>query len=248
MGDGRSATATVAGPSGVLTQCRRLLRSWPRRCLIGWTLVIGALAAVALGMELPPEERTMAEISGPTQLLMSVTVPILGVLLVQDLPRPSSRTVLLRSIAAAAAVAVLFACFGIAICGLVSALVDSQAPGGRWQYAGTVVLGSVLVQCLAQLSGTGLGMLVRRPVLACLLTIAPLGVWAILGISDSLRPAQAWLTPLPSAGNLLAGDMGPVHWAQWVVAATIWGLGLNALGLRRATREPSAPGAPAAEH
>jgi hypothetical protein len=205
--------------------------------LIGWTLAIGALAAVALGMELPLEDRTMAEISGPAQLLMSVTVPFLGVLLVQDLPRPGSRTALLRSMAAASAVAALFASFGVAICALVTALVDSQAPGGRWQYAGTVVLGSVLVQCLAQLSGTGLGMLVRRPVLACLLTIAlPLGLWALLWLSDGLRPAQAWLTPFPSAGHLLAGDMSLLRWAQWWVVATIWGIGLNALGLRRATR------------
>jgi hypothetical protein len=81
-------------------------------------------------------------------------------------------------------------------------------------------------------------------VLACLLTIVlPLGLWALLGLSDSLRPAQAWLTPFPSAGNLLAGDMTPVRWAQWVVVATVWGLGLNALGLRRATRQPSARGA-----
>jgi hypothetical protein len=81
---------------------------------------------------------------------------------------------------------------------------------------------------------------------ACLLTIAPLGLWALLDVWDGLRPAQAWLTPLPSAGNLLAGDMPPIHWAQWVVVAAIWGIGLNALGMRRAARGSREPGTAAA--
>jgi hypothetical protein len=213
-----------------------MVRTRRRRSLVALTLLVGALAAVLVVTETPADERTLAAVSGPVQLLMSVTVPFLGVLLVQDLARPSSRPALASSILAALVVAALVAVSGIALCSLVTAGTDSQAPDGRWQHAGTVVLGSLLVQLLAQLQGTALGMLVRRRALACLLTIVlPLGLWLVLGAVDVLRPAQAWLTPFSAASNLLAGEMSPVRWAQWLVVAAIWGVGLNVLGMLRAS-------------
>jgi hypothetical protein len=181
------------------------------------------------------DERTVAAVSGPVQLLMSITVPFFGVMLVQDLARPSQRPALVSSILAALVVAAMVAVVGITLCGLATAVTDSRAPDGRWQHVGTVALGSVLVQLLAQLQGTGLGMLVRRRTLACLLTIVlPLGLWLALGALDVLRPAQAWLTPFSAASNLLAGQMSAVRWAQWLVVAAVWGVGLNVLGVLRA--------------
>ena len=102
---------------------------------------------------------------------------------------------------------------------------------GPWQHVGTVVAGSVLVQVVAQLVGTGLGMLVRSPVVAFVLSIVlPLGLWLGLGAAGPLRPAQGWLTPYASAQNLLSGGMTPVNWAQWMVLVLLWGVGLNAVG------------------
>lgn len=85
--------------------------------------------------------------------------------------------------------------------------------------------------------GTGFGLLLRRPVLAGLATIMlPLGLWALFGAIETLRPAQAWLTPFPSVQHLLPGDMRPLRWAQWLTVLAIWGVGLNAVGLAKASR------------
>jgi hypothetical protein len=99
------------------------------------------------------------------------------------------------------------------------------------------VLGSVLVQVVAQLVGTGLGLLLRPVILTCLATIViPLGLWFVLGLVPALRPAQAWLTPFPSVQHLLSGEMSPVRWAQWFVVLLIWGIGLNTIGVLRLRR------------
>ncbi len=229
-------TSTRLGPA-VLTSCRCLLTTWPRRAITVVTVLAGALTAVAVTTGAPPSGVTFAAVSGPVQSLMSVTVPFLGVILVHGLRRPATRSSLVPPILAAAAVAAGFAVVGVALSASATATASSPAPEGRWEHAATVVLGSVLVQVLAQLTGTGLGLLVRRTAVACLLTIVlPLGLWLLLGAVDGLRPAQAWLTPFSSAQHLLAGDMSPIKWAQWSVVAAIWGFGLNLAGFRRATR------------
>lgn len=225
----------------------RALRTWPPRCLVVLTLLLGVAAGVGVVAGSPPDARTMAAASGPVQILMSVTVPFFGVLLVHDVRRPAGRSAIVPPVLAALVVAVLVAVFGVALCGSLTAVADLQAPHGRWQHAGTVVVGSLLVQVLAQLTGTGLGLLVRRTAVACLLTIVlPLGLWLFLGALDALRPAQAWLTPYASARDLLAGDMSPTDWVQWLVVVAVWGVALNLVGIRRASRAGAAPSRPAA--
>ena len=92
-------------------------------------------------------------------------------------------------------------------------------------------MGSVLVQVVAGLVGTGLGLLLRSTVVAFLATIVlPLGLFGLLGAVDALRPAQPWLTPLGSVRNLLSGDMTVLRWAQWLCVLLLWGVGLNAVG------------------
>ena len=140
-------------------------------------------------------------------------------------------------IAGALRPALLIAVVGVLICAVVTALAPSTAAEGRWANAGMVVLGSLLVQGVAQLVGTGMGLLIRRPILAYAATIVlPLGLWRLCGSVAALQPAQAWLTPLPSVQHLLAGEMSPVRWAQWLTVLAIWGVGLNALGLARVSR------------
>lgn len=235
------ATASAGLRTAVGARCELVLRTWPGRLIVVVTVLAGVVSAVAVISGSIPGERTIAAASGPVQSLMSITVPFLGVLLVQTVQRPVGRRAFIApGLALAAAVAV--AVFGVVLCGLVTAVATSQAPGGRWHHAGAVAVGSLLVQIVAQLTGTGLGLLVRRPALACLLTIVlPTGLRLLLGALDALRPAQAWLTPYASAQHLLAGDMSPANWAQWLVMVAIWGFGLNLAGLRRrASLTPSA--------
>ncbi|MFI2651698.1 hypothetical protein [Micromonospora fulviviridis] len=92
------------------------------------------------------------------------------------------------------------------------------------------------MQIVAQLVGTGLGLLLRPAVVACLATIAlPLGLWAALGGVDVLQPAQAF-TPYATVRNLLSGRMSAANWAQWLVVLLIWGVGLNIIGVARLKR------------
>ena len=216
----------------------RALATRGRRWLVVITLLLGVVAAAAVAAATPPSERTFASISGPAQLLMSATVPILGVLLVAGLRRPTRPAAILSTVAAAVVLALLIAAFGVAVCASATAIVPSEAGADRWQNAGVVAVGSLLVQGVAQLVGTGFGLLLqRRPAMACLATIVlPLGLWRLLGALDAVRPLQAWLTPYPSAQHLLSGEMSSTNWAQWLVMLTIWGVGLNALGAARASR------------
>jgi hypothetical protein len=214
------------------------------------TALLGVLAAVAVAAGTAPADRTFATVSLPTQSLMSVTVPFLGVLLVSELHAPFRAARILAVVGRALGLALLVAAFGVLSCAVATAAFASDAPGGRWPGAAMVALGSLLVQGVAQLVGTALGLLVRRPVLACLATVAlPLGLWWLLGAAAVLRPAQAWLTPYPSVQHLLSGQMTGTSWAQWLAMLAIWSVGLNTIAILRAThgRRTNTPEGPTAD-
>jgi hypothetical protein len=178
----------------------------------------------------PAEDRTFAMFANTVQSLMSVLTPLIGILLTHDLLSAPDRARLAPTLLAATLVAAGIGVFG----GLVSAVglaLASSSHQNPWQYAGTIAVGGVLVQILAQLTGTGLGMLLRTPFIAFIASIVPpLGLWLLLGISDATSPAQGWLTPYGALLNLLSGEMTAARWAGWVVVFLIWGIGLNAAG------------------
>jgi hypothetical protein len=217
---------TVLGAFG------RAVGTRPRMWLLVITLLAGMVCAVTVAAAAPPAERTFVTISAPTQSLMSVTVPFFGILLMSDLRRVRREARLVPTLVAALAVAVVVAAFGILVCVVVTAAAPSAGALGRWHHVGTIAVGSVLVQVIAQLVGTGLGLLIRSAVVAFIASIVlPLGLWVVLGATQSLRPAQAWLTPYATAQNLLSGQVSPVNWAQWLVVLLVWGVGLNAAGV-----------------
>lgn len=68
----------------------------------------------------------------------------------------------------------------------------------------SVTIGSVCLLVTAQLSGTGLGLLLRRRLVAFLGTvILPLGVWLLLGAIGPITFLRPWLTPFGAASPLL---------------------------------------------
>ncbi|MBE1610191.1 hypothetical protein [Actinopolymorpha pittospori] len=104
----------------------------------------------------------------------------------------------------AVGVAVGFAPFGAIVSAAVVAAFPSHSPH-PWGSAVELVLGSVVAQVVAQLTGTGFGLLLRRAVLACLATIVcPAGSVAGAGcdrsivtrVADALRIGQT-----PSGGH-----------------------------------------------
>ncbi|MGI5522270.1 hypothetical protein ACQEUX_15135 [Micromonospora sp. CA-259024] len=204
------------------------------------TLLAGLLSAMALIAAAAPADRTFAALSGTVQSLMSVVTPLFGILLVRDLRRAPSAARVVPTVLAVGLPAVVIGVVGVLICAATLALTTADVADEPWRHAGTVAVGSVLVQIVAGLVGTGLGLLLRSVVVAFLATIVlPLGLFGLLGAVDALRPAQPWLTPFGSVRNLLSGEMSALRWVQWLCVLLIWGVGLNAAGaalLKRRTR------------
>ncbi|MFI5927608.1 hypothetical protein ACIA3K_16675 [Micromonospora sp. NPDC051543] len=216
---------------------RRSLGTRARRWLLAGTLLAGLLTAVALVATAAPADRTFVDLSGAVQGLMSVATPLFGILLVHD-PRPEAAVV--PTVPGVLLPAVVIGVAGVVICAATLALGPADGAADPWRHTGTVAVGSVLVQVVAGLVGTGLGLLLRSRVVAFLATIVlPLGLFGLLEAVGALRPAQPWLTPFGSVRNLLSGEMSVLRWAQWLCVLLIWGVGLNALGAAvRGRRHP----------
>ncbi|MBB4913353.1 hypothetical protein [Streptosporangium saharense] len=194
--------------------------------MVAITLLVGLAPAVTL-----PAGRTFAALTEATQSLMSIPLPFLGALLAHDLWRSPRTARLTPTLLAATLLAAAVGVFGILVCALALTIAPAASGPDPWLNAGNLAAGSVLVQTVAQLTGTGLGLLLRSPVIACLSTIVlPMGLWLTLGSITPLHPAQPWLTPYTTAQNLLSGQMSPLAWSQWTVVVLIWGAGLNTLG------------------
>ncbi|NES31691.1 hypothetical protein GCE86_03130 [Micromonospora terminaliae] len=219
----------------VVHALRRSVGTRARRILLAVTLLLGLLAAAGLALAGPTGDRTLGKLSDLVQSLMSVIVPAFGILLARDLKRAAGTARLAPTLLAATLLAAAIGLFGLVVCVAALAMTTSTAPE-PWRHAGTIAAGSVLVQVVAQLVGTGLGLLMRRPALAFAASIVlPLGLWILLGAVDVLRPAQA-LTPYSTVRHLLSGEMSALNWVQWLAVLLIWGVGLNALGAARLRR------------
>ncbi|MEU4426964.1 hypothetical protein AB0F81_40605 [Actinoplanes sp. NPDC024001] len=213
---------------------RSAARTRGRRVLLVVTFAVGALAAAGLMAGLPPAELTFATIAQQVHLLISVPLPFIGVLLANGLRKAAGGRVL-PALAGAVLIAVAAGFAGNAFSVAALAASESTAPD-PWAHAGVIAVAGVLVQILAQLVGTGLGLLIERPVWGCLGTIVlPLGAYTLLA---PLGAARGWLTPYGAAQEVLAGSAGVAGWAGWTTTALLWGLALNAAGAVLLRRRP----------
>ena len=163
----------------------------------------------------------------PVQLVISIFVPFLGVLAVTGVRRPGSGRGLTRRLLAAESLAA-----GCALAGVALTAIAIAGSGGSWP-PGTVlamlVVGSVLVQLIAQSTGTACGLLLRRPVVAMAATIVvPMGVTAVLSAIDPGGGLVGWLTPYGNAQALLAAR--PT--VALAVVVVLWCVLPNLLGAR----------------
>jgi hypothetical protein len=199
------------------------------------------LAAVAITAG-SPADRTFAAVSGAVQSLMSITVPLIGVLLVGDLRRAGRPGRLTPTLLAAVLVAAGIGAFGALVCAVALRVAPAGPVADPWDQIATIAVGSLLVQVMAQLVGTGLSLLIRPAVVAFLASIVlPLGLWAVLGSVDILSAAQVWLTPFANVQHLFAGQMRGLAWVQWFVVFLLWGAVLNAVGAWRLKKRRPAP-------
>ncbi|GIH21306.1 hypothetical protein [Rugosimonospora africana] len=197
------------------------------------TLLLGATTAWAAGGWPPAghSEPAFRDVLKTVQLAMSVLVPFIGVLAVTELHRPGTSA---DRRLAPRLLPVLGLTVGVALAGTLLAATATAWAGGGWPPAGqtaTLVTGAVLVQLIAQLTGTASGMLLRRPVLAMASTVVvPMGTTALLGTIDRHDGLVRWLTPYGNAQALLAAKPIPSTFAGLCVVALLWCVVPNVLG------------------
>lgn len=205
-----------------------------RRVLVVLTVASGAATAVLLTALVRPGLPSAA-VNALVQLLMSVFIPFGGVLAVQGAVGDSLARMVI-AIARSVLLAGGFALYGLGVSVLAGASVGLAPDLGTF---GRLLLASVAVQVLAQLVGTGLGLLVRGPVLASALTVVvPLGVSVALTAIDPSGSLSERATPFGGASGLLALTSGA--WPNWWPIAGVWGVGLNAFVLLRYERDSRA--------
>jgi hypothetical protein len=212
------------------------------RALLVVAGLLGLATAAALAVALPGAQRTFPLTSYLVQSVISLPLPLVSVVVMTRaigarVSPPAPPTSLTAKYLACVVIALAGACFGIVLAALATGFPSTVAVEDRWPGAVSIVLGSVLVQLVAQLCGAGFGLLVDSSVLAMVLdVVVPLGLWVITGMVAAFRGVQEWLTPFASVGHLLSGSMAPRWWAQVAVVVLIWVVALNAAGIARRRR------------
>jgi len=218
-----------------------------RRGLLIASGVVGLLSAALVTVLGSAQDHTFSVISFSTQSAISLPLPFVSVLLMtQDFGRriPTTRAsgmsrdaIIVAKLLASMIIAVAGATYGVLISVLGTRAAAPAAEEGRWDGIGVIILGSVLVQLIAQLSGAGWGLLLGSSAVAITVdVVAPLGLWIVTGAVPGLQGIQAWLAPFASVQNLLSGYMDAQRWAQVGVIVLVWVIALNVAGILRVHR------------
>lgn len=237
----------TVGRAAVL-ELRQTAGSRARRWLLIASGAVGLLTAGLVAFTGPARDHTFAVISFYTQSAISLPLPFVSILIMtQEFGRRARSTTpasassrdatITAKLLASALIAVAGASYGVLISVLATSAAALPADQDRWDAAGLIILGSVLVQLIAQLSGAGWGLLLRSSALAIAAdVVVPLGLWIIAGAIPAFQGLQAWLAPFSSVRNLLSGHMDAERWAQVGVIALVWVVALNAAGILRLHR------------
>jgi ABC-type transport system involved in multi-copper enzyme maturation permease subunit len=198
--------------------------------LIGLVAVAGAVITAVTG---EAGERNLTHVLGDTSQLVSVLLPVLGILLVTSewsqhtalttftlVPRRS------RIIAAKMAAGVLLAAAATVTCVAVTAVVLAAADHGQaglWQDAGRAIGFAFVFQILNLLLGVGFGMLFHSTPVAIVVYFAAPTAWSILtGTVSALAGTGRWLDPSTAWNHLAGGTMTATTWAQVGTSAAVW--------------------------
>jgi ABC-2 type transport system permease protein len=108
-----------------------------------------------------------------------------------------SRDVIIAAkLLASVIIAVAGAAYGVLISVLGTSAAAPAAAEGRWDAIGMIILGSVLVQLIAQLSGGGWALLLGSSAVAITAdVVVPLGLWIVTSAVPGPQGTQDWLAP-----------------------------------------------------
>ena len=237
----------TVGRAAVL-ELRQTAGSRARRWLLIASGAVGLLTAGLVAFTGPARDHTFAVISFYTQSAISLPLPFVSILIMtQEFGRRARSTTpasassrdatITAKLLASALIAVAGASYGVLISVLATSAAALPADQDRWDAAGLIILGSVLVQLIAQLSGAGWGLLLGSSVLAVVAdVVVPLGLWIATGAVPGVQGVQAWLAPFASVRNVLSGHMDAQRWAQVGLIVLVWVIALNAAGIFRVRR------------
>ena len=230
-----AARETLAPPLArlVLVELRKAVDTRAGRWLLVLIALIAVGAAILTGVTGSDGDRNLVHVLGDTSQLVSVLLPVLGILLVTS--EWSQRTALTtftlvprrdRVIAAKAAAGVALAAAATVVCVAVCAVVLVLADHGRaglWQNA-ALAIGYVLVfQMLNLLLGVTFGLLFRSTPVAIVVYFAAPTAWSILTSTVSaLAGTGRWLDPSTAWNHLAGGTLTATTWAQVGTAAAVW--------------------------
>ena len=247
-----TSTMTDLVPA-TFAELRKSAATPARRWLLLVSGVVGLLSAGLVTFLGSVQDHTFSVISFYTQSAISLPLPFVSILLItQDFGHRMPTTpasgrprdvIIAAKLLASMIIAIAAATYGVLISLLGTATAEPAAEEGRWDAIGVIILGSVLVQLIAQLCGAGWGLLLGSTAIAITAdVVVPLGLWIVTGAIPGLQDIQQWLAPFASAQHLLSGHMDAQRWAQVGVIVLVWVIALNVAGIRRVRRRGGSVG------
>lgn len=233
----------------VRIELRKSVDTRAGRWLLAGVAIIGVAMTFVAMFTGDPDDHTFPRSASSIQGAMAVLLPIVSILLVTSewsqrtalqtfVLTPRRGRVIAAKLAAGAALAVAVAVLGIVLSALATQLAGTHPTVGEWRQAGVVLVASVSVQLLSQLSGMGFGLLLLHSPAAIVANFVIPIAWAALGGGiAALHGVQPWLDPAKATENLLGGHMNAHRWAQVAVVVLVWVVALIAAGLIRLRRK-----------
>jgi ABC-2 type transport system permease protein len=212
-----------------------------------WLLLLVGISAIALVVLVlavgKPEDQTMKSLFSDSIQIISVLLPIVGLLLVTSewsqrtalttftLVPERSRVVVAKFLAGSA-----LAVVAVLIC-LAAAAAGNLIAGGSWSFELSHLANGALYEVINMLGALALGLLLMHSALAIVTYfVLPTVVGIVVEVVSALHEPSEWFDPSKSMTPLAEGTMAGDDWAKLGVTVAIWvgvPLVLGLLRLRR---------------
>jgi ABC-2 type transport system permease protein len=198
-----------------------------------WLLVsvgLSALAVVVLVLTVGgSDDRTFDSMFGDCVGIVSVLLPIVGLLLVTSewSQRTALTTFTLVPERARVVTAKLLAGCALALLAVVASLafaaLGNLIAGGSWDFTLTHLLGGALYELFGMLGALALGLLIMHSAAAIVTYfVLPTVVGIVTNVVTALHGPAKWIEPTQSTGPLADGTVHGADWAHFAVTFGVW--------------------------
>ena len=212
-----------------------------------WLLFLVGLSALAVVVVVlavgKPEDQTFASMFGACIGIVSVLLPIVGLLVVTSewSQRTALTTFTLVPARGRVVTAKLLAGCGLALVAVAACIVFAAAgnliAGGSWELELSHLAEGALFELVGMLGALALGLLLMHSALAIVTYfVLPTVVGVVVELVPSLEAASRWFDPNQSTPPLAEGTIAGAGWAHLAVTVAIWVVLPLVLGLVRLRR------------